>query len=170
MTVPIFGLTLRVVRDDGVVVWLNGAEIFRDNLPAGAVGYGTLALSTIGPPLENEFTETTLSPALVPAGTNVLAVEIHQGAVDSSDISFDLELIATIAQPEPRVTLGAMGSALTLRWPALAGSYRLEQAINLTPPIGWRPVTNVIAVDGFWNSLALTNVSAGQRFFRLVSP
>ena len=31
-------LTLRVLRDDGIVVYLNGTEILRDNLPAGAIG------------------------------------------------------------------------------------------------------------------------------------
>jgi hypothetical protein len=29
------GLTLRVKRDDGVVVYLNGNEVYRDNIPAG---------------------------------------------------------------------------------------------------------------------------------------
>jgi hypothetical protein len=32
-----FGLTLRVLNDDGAVVYLNGTEVFRDNLPAGPI-------------------------------------------------------------------------------------------------------------------------------------
>ena len=31
-------LTLRFVRDDGVVIYLNGVEVTRSNMPAGAVG------------------------------------------------------------------------------------------------------------------------------------
>ncbi len=30
-------LTLRVKRDDGIAVYLNGTEVLRDNLPAGTL-------------------------------------------------------------------------------------------------------------------------------------
>ncbi len=165
-----FGLKMRIVRDDGVVVWLNGAEIFRDNLPAGPIGYGTLALSTIGPPLESEFVEVELSPSLLSSGTNVLAVEMHQGTLDSSDLSFDLELAATVARPEPRLEAAVAGSGLALRWATLAGPYRLEQCLDLRPPLAWRPVTNAIDLDGAWSRVVFTNGPTGQRFFRLVTP
>ena len=36
---------LRLLRDDGVVVYLNGREVFRDNLPAGTITNRTLALA-----------------------------------------------------------------------------------------------------------------------------
>ncbi|WP_206513083.1 hypothetical protein, partial [Larkinella soli] len=35
--------TLRYKRDDGIILYLNGVEIRREYMPAGAVGYGTLA-------------------------------------------------------------------------------------------------------------------------------
>jgi hypothetical protein len=55
-------LSLRVQRDDGVVVWLNNVEVFRDNLPSGPIAYNTLALSSPGPPLENAYLQTNLAP------------------------------------------------------------------------------------------------------------
>jgi hypothetical protein len=41
-------LTLRVLRDDGAVVYLNGAEVFRTNMPSGTIGYLTLASIAVG--------------------------------------------------------------------------------------------------------------------------
>jgi hypothetical protein len=93
-------LTLRVLRDDGVVVYLNGAEVFRDNLPAGTITYSTLASSAINGNAENVFLNANLAPALLP-GTNVVAVEMHQNALNSSDLSFDLELTAQLIAIAP---------------------------------------------------------------------
>jgi len=36
-------LFVSVQRDDGVVVYVNGNEVFRDNMPAGAINYRTIA-------------------------------------------------------------------------------------------------------------------------------
>ena len=85
-------LTLRILRDDGAVVYLNGTEVFRTNMPGGAIGYHTLAASAIGGSDESRFFAAAVDPDILHDGSNVLAVEIHQAAVTSSDISFDLEL------------------------------------------------------------------------------
>lgn len=84
---------LRLKRDDGAVVYLNGKEIYRSNLPSGAIGYRTLASGDAKD--EASFLEAAIDPRLLSAGRNVVAVEIHQSSVSSSDISFDLELIGT---------------------------------------------------------------------------
>ncbi len=39
----VVGLTLRFVRDDGCVIYLNGVEVLRSNMPSGTVTYTTLA-------------------------------------------------------------------------------------------------------------------------------
>ncbi|MGI9245065.1 MAG: metallophosphoesterase, partial [Verrucomicrobiales bacterium] len=90
-------LELGLNRDDGAVVYLNGIELRRDNLPAGAIGSGTLASSAIGGSSETIFYVTTVDPALLLEGANVIAVEIHQANATSSDISFNLELY----EPQP---------------------------------------------------------------------
>lgn len=87
-------LALRVMRDDGVVAYLNGTEVFRSNLPTGTITYNTLASAAIGGADESAFQQATISPSLLVAGTNVLAVEMHQSGGTSSDISFALELTA----------------------------------------------------------------------------
>src|SRR5688572_7119819 len=37
-------VTLRLWRDDGAIVYINGLEVFRNNMPAGQVSYATSAL------------------------------------------------------------------------------------------------------------------------------
>ncbi len=98
-------LTLRLLRDDGGVVYLNGIEIHRGNMPTGAVDYLTLAASSISAPAESTFNLALVDPAALVTGTNVLAVEIHQGATNSADISFDLELISNVPSAAPSVAI-----------------------------------------------------------------
>jgi hypothetical protein len=92
-------LMLRLVRDDGAVVYLNGVEIGRFNMPEGVIGYLTPAVSTIGSTDESAFQEAYALPAALVAGSNVIAVEIHQVEGTSSDIGFDLELTGLAAMP-----------------------------------------------------------------------
>ena len=102
----IAGLTLRLIRDDGCVIYLNGAEVLRSNMPSGTVTYSTLASTAISGADESAWQQAPLDPSLLVAGTNVIAVEIHQQSASSSDISFDLELLATAAQTQgPTVSL-----------------------------------------------------------------
>jgi hypothetical protein len=91
-------LSLGLLRDDGAVVYLNGQEVLRDNMPAGTIEYQTLASSTVGGAAESNFYPFVLSPSVLVIGTNVMAVEVHQRALDSSDLSFAarLEGILTI--------------------------------------------------------------------------
>lgn len=89
-------MTVRVRRDDGVAVYLNGQQIVRDNLPEGA-GFDTPASSVVDSDDEGSFFAFSVSPALLVAGENVLAVEIHQASATSSDVSFDLELTRILA-------------------------------------------------------------------------
>ena len=85
--------TLNVKRDDGVVVYINGVERFRSNMPSGTIAYTTVA-STAASDDGTAWQTATLPAASLVTGTNVIAVEIHQNAGTSSDISFDLELKA----------------------------------------------------------------------------
>jgi hypothetical protein len=101
------GVTLRLMRDDGAVVYLNGVEVWRTNMPTGSVGFLTPASVAIGGADESTFVQTTISPSLLVTGTNVLAIELHQSGGTSSDISFDLQLI------------GSDGSASVTRGPYL---------------------------------------------------
>lgn len=88
-------LLVRLMRDDGGAVYLNGIEVFRSNLPTGALLPSTLASSTVNGSAEAQFFSTNVSPTRLQAGLNVIAAEIHQSAANSTDLSFDLELRGT---------------------------------------------------------------------------
>ncbi len=115
-------LALNILRDDGAVVYLNGAEVFRTNMPTGPVSYLTPASVAIGGGEETSvFIPAKFNTSALVAGTNVIAVEIHQSSGTSSDISFDLDLIGQTDTPTAGVTRGPylqMGTAnaMTVRW------------------------------------------------------
>ncbi len=111
-------LSLDLVRDDGAVVYLNGTEVFRSNMPTGAITYTTLASSAPAEPIVHQITNT-VSPALFIEGTNVLAVEIHQAAVDSSDISFSLAVTGTLKPASVASVLPAANASGVLVEPTL---------------------------------------------------
>ena len=92
----IAGLALSILRDDGAVVYVNGDEVFRTNMPTGTITYNTFALTAVetGEYFEHEFASSSLV-----AGSNVVAVEVHQSSTTSSDVSFDLDLETTATAP-----------------------------------------------------------------------
>jgi len=95
-------LTLNLLRDDGAVVYINGTEVVRDNMPAGAVNYLTNAPAIIDGASESAYYTFRISKNTLVAGTNTIAVEIHQRDSSSSDLGFDLEL-AEYFPPPPAV-------------------------------------------------------------------
>ncbi len=89
----IASVRLNLQRDDGAILYLNGAEIGRYNMPAGTVTYTTFASANANDDGGATFSQN-ISPALLREGFNVLAAEIHQDAPNSSDIWFVMDLNA----------------------------------------------------------------------------
>ena len=84
----------RLIRDDGAVVYVNGVEVGRDNMPAGPIGFSTPA-STI---ISDRAAEKAIVPITIPSsafvpGANTIAVEIHNSDRWSGDLSMDLALV-----------------------------------------------------------------------------
>jgi len=87
-------LTLKLRRDDGAVVYLNGEEVARDNLPAGVLSETSLASSSLFGAAERVYEEFNIPVAKLAQGINTIAVGIHQVAANSSDMVFDASLEA----------------------------------------------------------------------------
>ena len=85
-------LTMRIEKDDGAVVYVNGVEVSRLNMPTTTISYTTLANTAA---TENVLETVSIPPSRLVEGNNVIAVEIHQNAASSSDLSFNLELKGT---------------------------------------------------------------------------
>ncbi len=110
-------LELKLKADDGAIVYLNGVEVLRDNLPAGSVNYLTPAVDWRGGADENFKLHVIPADALV-QGTNVLAVEVHNVWANNNDLSFDLEVgRSDLAPPAPEqedtVALGSVWNYAT---------------------------------------------------------
>jgi hypothetical protein len=121
----VYELLAEVNADDGVVIWLNGQEAARLNMPYAPVAItfasrATGALDGIGNgEAENLFVPCRLDPALLVAGLNSIAVEVHQfqyGSQDNpnssaiADMRFDLRLKgSTVTWPANPVTLANTG-------------------------------------------------------------
>ena len=89
-------VTLNLLRDDGAVVYLNGVEVARSNLPvAGPILFDTTASSAVGGSQEDVYHEIAIPTNLLRAGSNTFAIEVHQVSTSSSDVSFDAELVVT---------------------------------------------------------------------------
>lgn len=135
------GFVLRLLRDDGAIVHLNSTEILRSGVTNETVDFQTFT-----PPAAADdgavFQEILFTPAqlggILAAGNNTLAVEIHQDAANSSDISFDLMLWGvTPAGPTVLATLNPDGS-VTLSWPG--GGTLIETSDPTQPRASWSPV------------------------------
>lgn len=121
-------LTLRPILDDGAVYYLNGVEIYRQNMPSGDIRYTTLASAGVATPAYS-------GPFTVPVtnlleGTNLLAVEVHQFTTNpiAADMAFGLE-VSTYGQLSPALPAGESPDT----WVELFN--RSSNAVDLT---GWR--------------------------------
>jgi uncharacterized repeat protein (TIGR01451 family) len=115
---------LDIEYDDGYVIYINGVEAARGNMPTGAVAHTTYASSAI-----EDIVATHMIPAsFFTSGTNTIAVEIHQANAGSSDLSFNLRLEGsndeTFNSSSANLSLSACSQVLWagLYWGATQGS------------------------------------------------
>jgi hypothetical protein len=91
--------TINLLCDDGAVIYINGAEAGRFNMPTGTINYNTLATTYA---TEDVYVLLPIDYKLFKPGTNAIAVEIHQNSVSSSDLSFDMNI--TVKKVLPGIT------------------------------------------------------------------
>jgi len=91
LSTTFYSIQLDLLRNDGIVIYINGIERVRNNMPAGTISYGTLASSNITPG-SAEAVSVNLSPAFFTAGVNTIAVEVHLNAASAADMSFDMQV------------------------------------------------------------------------------
>ena len=83
-------LALRPIIDDGAIFYLNGVEILRVNMREGEADSATLASRSVG---NASFSDpVVVGGGSLVSGRNVLAVELHQIRLSSSDIVLGLEV------------------------------------------------------------------------------
>ncbi len=162
-----------LLRDDGAVVWLNGVEVFRSNMPGTTINYLTHASDAVGGTDEQTYFGTPVPVSHLVAGTNVVAVEIHQANATSSDLSFDLEVIgqgyADVTQV-PALAMTIDNGHIEVSWPVTTTDWQLyRMADPLAPPSTWTLISD--DPETVNNRHVITVQPNGAKgFFRLVEP
>jgi hypothetical protein len=132
-------LVAEILRDDGVVVYLNGVEVpeLRENMNPGVTTYNTYSAGVVGAPEQNfYFTRGVDAVHLLRPGTNTLAVELHQCNASSSDLYFDFSLTVP-AGVDPVHAEISVTSDLTIKARGFSGtewSALSENALTIQRP------------------------------------
>ena len=92
-------IVFKCQRDDGIIVYLDGKEVVRDNVGKGKEAYDLFAVRTISGSFETKVNSYSLKDGLS-AGDHILVVSVHNRSGESSDmrigeISLEADLSAT---------------------------------------------------------------------------
>lgn len=87
--------------DDGFVVYVNGSEAGRVNMPSGTISFNTYSSSyAADDPITGSL---ELRPTLFKNGSNLIAVEVHNNSATSSDLYWDARLSTTIGTTDDEI-------------------------------------------------------------------
>jgi len=81
-------------RDDGVIIYINGVEVLRSNMPSSGISYSTFS-SSCAVDNGSVWQQFDISPNYFTNGNNLIAVELHQCNLTSSDLLFNLRMIGS---------------------------------------------------------------------------
>ena len=132
-------LILEAIRDDGMVVYINGVQVWSNNMPE-SFDFSTHASSGIGGDDEDEWILQEIESNLV-TGNNIIAVEIHQATASSSDLSFDFRI---------------SGSNSTKNRSIIRGPY-LQKGTSTSIVIKWRTEYETVSTVNYGTSLGELN-------------
>ena len=163
-------LNLRLNRADGAIVWLNGRELFRTNLPSGPIASLDRATNAVVGDAMSTYFPANVPIAGLPAGTNVVAVEVHRFSPSQASLSFDLELFGA-GVFAPRLAASRDGADFTVRWPATNNAgFNLETCTGLPPAGVWQTVAGPYLLSNGCFGLSVPTTNGPQQFFRLRKP
>jgi len=155
-------LAFRFIVDDGMILYLNGEEIYRYNMPAGVPNELTRATTAFG--TVACVTNISIPLTSLKAGTNVIAAGVYQAAASEADTIFGLEMDGIFyrtATPPPDPNTNSLrlsytytrnNKSLRLSWPTNFSGYSLQSRDYSDTDSGWtqvktqsNPYTNAIS-------------------------
>ena len=165
-------LNVRLNRADGAVVWLNGQELFRTNMPVGPITYQSQATTAANVALDvpNIYYPTNLPIVPLSAGTNIIAVEIHKNSPANTGLAFDLELFGRgVYTPPPTLAFTSSSGTLQLVWPTNSG-FSLQTASNLSSAGAWQTISGPYSLSNTSFEVTIPINATSAQFFRLIKP
>lgn len=187
--------TLHYTADDGFILYVNGTEAARYNMPSGSVDYSTTA-TTYAP--GNPDTGTlTLPASLFLQGTNTIAVELHNNSTSSTDIYWEASITRTSSETtgsyvssSQTYTLPEGEEALILQacYAPMTSAEMQAESVSLTPVVinevsaansinvneyykkdDWVELYNTTSEDIDLEGMFLTDDSAQPRKYRITA-
>ncbi|TWU56426.1 CotH protein [Rubripirellula tenax] len=163
---PATAATIRVRRDDGVAIYVNGVEVVRDNLPTGTLTSTTPANTAIGGTDESTWYDFPINPALLRDGANLIAAELHQVSANSSDTTFDVELLVSKPTSAPITVSGPIN--LIARTLEADGTWSAAEQASFFIPVAAASASNLRVTEVHFNPadegdrefIELKNISA----------
>jgi hypothetical protein len=171
-------ITGQCVLDDGAVIYINGREI----TPRIAMAAGTVLPTTFATRQDDVSAHGIDTFAIASSnfvqGVNVVAVEVHQGGFNSSDVVFGMKLLGTvIVPPSPPVivtqpqdqtveagtratfTVAATGALpLTYRWYSNApGTTNGVLVLSGTAATSYQTPVTIFAMNGVSYYVTVSN-------------
>ena len=147
-------LQLSYTVDDGFIIYVNGAEAARYNMPSGTVTSESFATTYAN---GNPDTGTlTLSKSLFKTGTNTICVEVHNNSANSSDIYWDCSLSyrpavsGNFVSNDSIYTLGSSAVTLTACFEALPDTAQSLAALNYPIRVNEVGAANDVFVNEYW--------------------
>ncbi len=160
-SLPSDPLRLNVQRDAGIVVYINGAEVFRNNMPGGVINHNTVASTAIHGPGEAALQTSSISPQSLLVGTNIVSAEVHLANRAAPDLSFDLQLTDNPVIRGPYLQQSS-SSGITIRW-------RTQTARDATLRYGTNPANlNRVVSDQTHSTdhtIRLSGLSSDTRYY-----
>ena len=132
--------SLNYTIDDGLIVYVNGTEAGRYNMPSGNVWYNTFATTYA---YDNPDTGTLQLPAsLFRKGKNVIAVEVHNNEAGSTDILWQAQLThetneagGDIVCTDEEYQMPQGNMVLQACYEAMTDAERIEQELSTAPVV-----------------------------------
>ena len=154
-------LKLDAICDDGFVAWLNGHEVARYNVPDGEIAFNGFSFSALSEPIPWETYPLDSVSAFLVEGTNVMAIQLLNCNLTSSDIVFDATLSAPIDVTPPFVAVLSPAAGSTVRT-------LTSIEVDFSEPVGGLDATDLLI-----NGAATTNatlIAPGQYVFEFAQP
>ena len=153
-TAGIDAILVHLRRDDGAAVYLNGTQVVLDNLAASHPFNQLAGFQTGGEDDYHTFL-VPVTPGLLVAGENFVAVEVHQQSTASSDVSFDLAITTPFAPPTNQFGVRANDTdpdnrgTVTLAVTVPPAQHEGVFTLNNDGTFTYNPVDSFTGVDSF---------------------